>query len=382
MDVAFTSKLPKVSTSIFSVMSSLANEHQAINLSQGFPNFDCHEELKKLVAKYIKDGYNQYAPMPGVPILRERIAQKIEGEYGAKVDPNTEITITAGATQAIFTAISTFIKQDDEVILIEPAYDSYRPVVQLCGGRAISYELSAPNYQIDWDHFRKLLNRHTKMIVINTPQNPSATTLSEADMKQLERLTANTDTLILSDEVYGHLIFDDEQHQSVLRFPNLFQRSLITYSFGKTFHATGWKTGYCVAPSYLMKEFRKVHQFNVFSVNAPVQYAIAEFLQEPSHYQNLPQFFQAKRDFFKEAMKDSRFKLLPSKGTYFQLADFSAISDESDVEFAKRLTTEYGVAAIPVSVFFTSKKDEKVIRFCFAKTEEMLAEAGKLLCRI
>ncbi len=382
MDVAFTSKLPKVGTSIFSVMSALANEHQAINLSQGFPNFDSDDTLKKLVAKYIKEGYNQYAPMPGVPILRERLAKKMESQYGAAVDPDSEITITAGATQAIFTAIIAFIKPDDEVILIEPAYDSYRPAVQMCGGRAIAYELSAPDYQIDWEHFKKLINRHTRMIIINTPQNPSASTFSEADLRELERLTANTDILILSDEVYEHIVFDGEEHQSVLRFPNLWQRTLITYSFGKTYHATGWKLGYCAAPAYLMKEFRKVHQFNVFSVNSPIQYAIAEYMKEPEHYLGLPRFFQAKRDFFLDVMKASRFKLLPSKGTYFQLADYSAISDEPDMEFAKRLTTEFGVAAIPVSAFYSSKKDEKIVRFCFAKTEEMLSEAGKLLCRI
>ena len=382
MDVAFNSKLPQVGTTIFSVMSALANEHHAINLSQGFPNFDCHADLKKLVAKYMKAGYNQYAPMPGVPILRERLAQKMEDQYGAQVDPDKEITITAGATQAIFTAIMAFIKQDDEVILIEPAYDSYRPVVKLCGGRSISYELSAPDYQIDWEHFKKLLNRHTRMIIINTPQNPSASILSEDDLKQLQRLTANTDILILSDEVYEHLIFDNEVHQSILRYPELWKRSMAVYSFGKTYHVTGWKMGYIAAPAYLMKEFRKVHQFAVFSINTPIQYAIADILKEPEHYLGLPSFFQAKRDHFVKAMEGSRFKLLPSKGTYFQLADYSAISDESDLQFAKRLTTEFGVASIPISVFYSSKKDEKILRFCFAKTEEMLTEAGKLLRRV
>ncbi|MCR9287821.1 MAG: methionine aminotransferase [Bacteroidetes bacterium] len=378
----FNSKLPNVSTTIFTVMSQLANEHGAINLSQGFPNFDTSENLKKLVNHYITSGKNQYAPMPGVLALREQLSSKIETLYGLQVDPNSEITITAGATQALYTAISAFVKPDDEVVLIEPAYDSYRPSIKVNGGIPKAYELSGPDYKIDWNQLRKLVSVRTRMIIINTPHNPIGKILSEEDMKSLDRLTEGTDILVLSDEVYEHLVYDGLQHQSVLRFPNLWKRSMAVFSFGKTLHATGWKLGYIVAPDYIMAEFRKVHQFNVFSVNTPMQYAIADFLVDPNEYLSLPSFFQKKRDFFLEAMKGSSLKPISSEGTYFQLFDYSAISSEKDTEFTKRMTTEFGVAAIPVSVFFSNNNDNQVVRLCFAKTEDTLSKAGELLQKI
>lgn len=376
------SKLPNVGTTIFTVMSTLANEHNAINLSQGFPNFECSKKLQNLVTKYISEGKNQYAPMGGLPILREKIAQKIAKTYGTSVDPNSEITITLGATEALYSAISAFIHTGDEVILIEPAYDSYRPSIEVNGGIPIAYELSAPDFKIDWQEFKKLITPKTKMIIINTPQNPIGKTFKKSDLEALETITNGTDILILSDEVYEHLTFDGLEHESVLKYPNLRKKSLATYSFGKTFHVTGWRVGYIVAPPELTKEFRKVHQFNTFSIHTPTQHAIAEFLDFDEEYLNLPQFFQKKRDFFLNAMRGSRLQPITCEGTYFQLFDYSKISAEPDTEFAKRMTTEFGVAAIPTSVFNSSGKDEKIIRLCFAKTEKMLEEAGKLLQKI
>jgi len=376
------SKLPSVGTNIFSIMSALANQHGAINLSQGFPDFDCPEELQNRVNFHLRNGKNQYVPMAGVPLLRERLAKKMENSYGQRIDPDTEITITAGATQALFTAITAFVRKGEEVILIEPAYDSYRPAIELAGGIPVIYELEGPDYQIDWKRFGKLISPKTKMIIINTPHNPIGKVRSEEDMNALEELTQGTDILVLSDEVYEHLIFDGKKHQSVLRFPNLYRRSLLVYSFGKTFHSTGWKMGYCVGPELLMREFRKIHQFNVFSCNSFVQYGIADFLEDPTTYQQLPEFYQQKRDYFQNQLLGSVLKPLSSEGSYFQLYDYSMVSDLSDTEFAKYLTTEIGVAAIPVSVFYSSGRDEKVVRFCFAKKEKTLAAAGKLLKEI
>lgn len=378
----FTSKLPNVGTTIFTVMSKLANEHGAINLSQGFPNFDTSENLKKLVNYYISVGKNQYAPMAGIPALRNQLASKIESLYGLQVNPESEITITAGATQALYTAISAFIRPDDEVVLIEPAYDCYQPAIKVNGGVTKAYELNAPDYKIDWTQLRKLVNVRTKMIIINTPHNPIGKVFSAEDMAELERLTNGTDILILSDEVYEHLVYDGLEHQSVMRYPNLWKRSMAVFSFGKTLHATGWKLGYIVAPDYIMNEFRKVHQFNVFCVNAPIQYAIADFLIDPNEYLSLADFFQKKRDFFLDTMKGSSLKPVSSEGTYFQLFDYSAISTEKDTEFAKRMTTEFGVAAIPVSVFYSKGVDNQMIRLCFAKTDETLEKAGELLRKI
>lgn len=375
------SKLPNVGTTIFTIMSALANEHNAINLSQGFPNFECSARLQRLIFDYMQKGYNQYAPMAGVPILRERLASKIEFLYNAKIHPD-DITITAGGTQALFTAITAFVKANDEVIIIEPAYDSYRPAIELCGGIPIVYELQSPDYQINWSEFTKLISPKTRMIMLNTPHNPTGTVWTKDDVLALQHLVKDTEIIILSDEVYEHLIFDNIEHQSILRFPELWERSMMVYSFGKTFHATGWKMGYVVAPPVLMSEFRKVHQFNVFSVNTPIQYAIAEFLEEPIEYLSLPDFYQEKRDFFLNATQQSPFIPLKCKGTYFQLFDYSKISDENDFDFAKRLIKEFGVATIPVSVFYSSKRDDKIIRLCFAKTEDTLTKAGELLSKV
>lgn len=376
------SKLPSVGNSIFSVMSALANQHGAINLSQGFPNFDCDEHLKSLVDKYMRQGMNQYAPMPGVPALRQVLAEKIKSLYGAEIDPGSEITITAGATQALFTAISALVRPDDEVILIEPAYDSYRPAVEVNGGIPVTYQMEAPDFQVDWKMLERLISWKTRMIVVNTPHNPTGKIFKEEDWKNLQHIAENRDIMVLCDEAYEHIVFDGEQHRSLLRYPTIYERGMSVFSFGKTLHATGWKLGCIVAPAQLTKEFRKVHQFNVFSVNTPVQYAVAEYFQKAEHYLGLNLFFEKKRDKLLEVMAGSRFSPLRSEGTYFQLFDYSKISDERDTDFAKRMTTEHGVAAIPVSVFNSSKRNEHVIRLCFAKTDETLEQAGELLRKI
>jgi len=376
------SKLPNVGTTIFSVMSALANKHQAINLSQGFPNFKSDQKLMDLVTNAMHSGFNQYAPMPGNLTLCEAIAKKFDILYGTSYHPETEITVTAGATQAIFTIISAFIKQEDEVIIFRPAYDCYEPAVKLQGGKTISIQLDAPRYQVDWNEVKEKINSKTKMIIINTPQNPSGSIFSEKDMLKLQELTKNTNIIVLSDEVYEHIIFDDEKHQSACMFTDLKARSFITASFGKTFHNTGWKMGYCCAPKELMVEFRKVHQFNVFSVNHPMQKGLADYLLEPNHYLTLSNFYQEKRDLFLSLIKNTRFKYLPTKGTYFQVLDFSEITQENDVDFAKRLTIEYGLASIPLSVFNDNNKDDKVLRFCFAKTDDTLKSAAEILNKI
>ncbi len=376
------SKLPNVGTTIFTIMSALANEHGALNLSQGFPNYDCSDRLKMLVENYMRLGYNQYAPMPGVPSLRERIAEKVQHLYGANVNADTEITITAGATQALYCAITAVVRPKDEVILIEPAYDCYRPAVELNGGIPVIYEMSAPDYAIDWQRFKKLVTRKTRLIIINTPHNPTGKIFKHEDWLELQRLVSGSDILLLCDEAYEHLVFDGQAHQSLLRYPALWERTMVVFSFGKTLHTTGWKLGCCIAPPDLTKEFRKIHQFNVFAVNTPMQYAVADFFENRQEYLSLPAFFQKKRDFFLAALEGSRLVPVSSEGTYFQLFDYSAISDEPDTEFTKRLIVEHGVAAIPVSVFYSSQKDEKVIRLCFAKTEETLEKAGALLRKI
>jgi methionine aminotransferase len=376
------SKLPNIGTTIFSVMSALANKHNAINLSQGFPDFNSDQKLKDLVTKAMASGYNQYAPMPGNMELREAIAGKMDLLYNATYHPETEITITAGATQAIYTIISTFIRQNDEVIIFRPAYDCYEPAVEVNGGKTIAIQLEAPHYKIDWNKVNKHFSAKTKLIIINTPQNPSGSVFLEDDMLALQNLTKNTNCIVLSDEVYEHIIFDGLQHQSICKFPDLKSRSFITASFGKTFHNTGWKVGYCCAPKVLMDEFRKVHQFNVFSVNNPMQKAFADYLKAPDHYLELSQFYQEKRDLFLNLIAPSRFKSIPAKGTYFQVLDFSEISQENDVNFAKQLTIENGLAAIPLSVFNDKNKDDKVLRFCFAKTEETLKQAAQILNHI
>ncbi|MFO8067702.1 MAG: methionine aminotransferase [Bacteroidales bacterium] len=377
-----TSKLPKTGTSIFAVMSKMANEHNAINLSQGFPDFPVSEELIELVNKNMRAGHNQYAPMPGLISLREAIAEKTEFLYSAQYNPETEITITAGATQALFSAIIALVKEDDEVIVFEPAYDSYIPAIKLAGGIPITVKLSTPDYKIDWEIVKKLISPRTKMIIINTPHNPTASILNAEDMKNLERLTKNSGILILSDEVYEHIIFDGYEHQSVCRYPGLAERSLITCSFGKTFHATGWKTGYCLAPENIMKEFRKTHQFTVFCSNTPVQHAIAEFLKNKDNYLNLGKFYQEKRDIFLSNISNSRFKPITASGTYFQLLDYSNISEEDEMVFAEKLIKEHKIASVPVSSFYTSPNNNKTLRFCFAKSTETIEKAADILCKI
>ncbi|AMR34619.1 aminotransferase [Mucilaginibacter sp. PAMC 26640] len=382
MMIPVISKLPQTGTTIFTTMSALANDVGAINLSQGFPDYDTAPELVELVHKAMIEGHNQYAPMAGLPALREQVAIKTERLYGAVYNPDTEITITAGGTQAVFTAISAVIHPNDEVIIFEPAYDCYAPAIKLMGGVVKSLELEPPDYRIAWDMVKRLINGKTKMIILNSPHNPTGTILRKEDIDELSYLVKNQDILILSDEVYEHLIYDGETHHSMARYPELQQRSFIVASFGKTFHATGWKMGYCLAPAYLMTEFRKIHQFVVFSVNSPVQYAIAEFLKDENTYLSLPGFFQQKRDYFREGLKNTRFKLLPCAGSYFQSVTYDTITDEKDSDFAIRLTKEFGVAAIPVSAFYRKGTDNHVLRFCFAKRQETIDKAVDRLLKV
>lgn len=377
-----SSKLPQVGTTIFSIMSALAREHNAINLSQGFPNFSSPQRLTDLVCYYLQKGYNQYAPMPGLPELREQIARKAERMYSINVDPDHEITVTAGATQAIYCSIAAFVRPGDEVVLLEPAYDCYRPAVEVNGGIPVIYELQPPGYKIDWNQMQSLITPATRMIIINTPHNPTGTTLKPADLLALQQLCAGTDILVLSDEVYEHLIYDEQEHQSVLRYPDLRQRSLATFSFGKTFHNTGWKIGYCIAPPALTKEFRKVHQYNTFAVHRPTQHALADYLQDASTYLSLPAFYQEKRDLLLSLLEGTAFRALPCEGTYFCNFDYSRISDMPDADFTRYLIEEHGLAAIPVSAFYASGKDERVIRLCFAKTEDTLRAAGEALSKL
>ncbi len=372
-------KLPNIPQSIFSIMSKMAAEHNAINLSQGFPNFESDSALHKLVCKAMKDGFNQYSPMAGDFDLRMQISKKIENLHNHFYNPETEITITAGATQAIFTAIAATINKGDEVIIFTPAYDCYAPSVKLFGGKIIPIQLKPPFYQMDWRQVEDRITVKTKMIVLNSPHNPSGMLASEEDMLQLQNIAEKNDLLILSDEVYEHIIFDGNVHQSASKFKALSARSFVTASFGKTFHNTGWKMGYCVAPKGLMKEFQKVHQHVVFCVNHPIQKALASYLQNVDTYLKLPNFYQQKRDFFLNLMKDSNFKLIPSKGTYYQMLDFSEISEENDILFTERLTKEFKIATIPTSVFNEGRKDFKQIRVCFAKTDKTLAEAANIL---
>jgi len=373
------SKLPNASTSIFAIMSKMASDYKALNLSQGFPNFESDPVLIKMVNQAMKDGHNQYAPMPGDMQLREVISQKTQSLHQKIYDPATEITVTAGATQAIFTAIAAVIEKGDEVLIFTPAYDCYDPSIELFGGKTIPVQLKAPDYKVDWNEVEDKITSKTKMIIINSPHNPSGMIFSEKDMLTLQEIVEKHNLLVLSDEVYEHIIFDDTTHFSAARFPGLASRSFITASFGKTFHNTGWKMGYCLAPEYLMTEFKKVHQYNVFSVNNPIQKALAEYLKTPDNYLGLSSFYQQKRDYFLELIKDSRFKIIPSKGTYFQMLDFSEISQESDIAFSERLTKENKIATIPTSVFNANGEDFKQIRVCFAKTDKTLREAAEIL---
>jgi methionine transaminase len=376
------SKLPDVGVTIFTIMSKLANDHQAINLSQGFPDFDVHPDLLALVDNYMRSGHNQYAPMQGVESLRRRIAEKVQALYNASYDPESEITVTSGGTEALFAAISAVVQPGDEVIVLEPAFDSYVPVIQLNGGIPVYVAYTFPDYRIDWDDVRNALSPKTRLIILNSPHNPTGAVFMESDISALKDILLDTDVLILSDEVYEHIIFDGLRHESVSRYPELAERSFVVSSFGKTYHTTGWKIGYCLAPAPLSKEFQRVHQFLTFASNTPIQYAYAEFMKNKDIYLNLSAFYQQKRDTFLSLIENSRFKALPCHGTYFQMLDYSSISHVSDVEFSKQLTTEHGVASIPPSVFYHRQVDHKVLRFCFAKKDETLEKAAKRLCKI
>jgi len=373
------SKLPNATTSIFAIMSKMAADHNALNLSQGFPNFKSDPLLIDLVAQAMKEGHNQYAPMPGDIGLREEISQKTKKLHYKSYHPDTEITVTAGATQAIFTAIAAIIDKGDEVIIFTPAYDCYDPSIELFGGITIPIQLKAPDYTVDWDEVTNNITHKTKLIIINTPHNPSGMIFSKNDMLQLQSIAEKNNLLVLSDEVYEHIIFDGNTHFSAARFPELASRTFITASFGKTFHNTGWKMGYCLAQEPLMNEFKKVHQFNVFSVNNPIQKALTKYLKTPEHYVSLSTCYQQKRDFFLDLIRDSRFKFIPSQGTYFQMLDFSEITSESDITFSERLTKENKIASIPTSVFNAKNEDFKQIRVCFAKTKDTLEKAAVIL---
>ncbi len=377
-----SSKLPGTKTSIFSVMSKMAQEYDAINLSQGFPNFETDELLKDLVTRAMKKGYNQYPPDTGVQELREQISYKIKSLYGKSYDPNTEVTVTSGATEALYTAITAFVKKGDEVIVLKPAYDTYEPTIKLSGGIPVQIQLQGEDYKVDWDQVKSAITSRTRMLIINTPHNPTGTILNRDDMLELQNILEDTNIILLSDEVYEHLIFDGNEHQSASKFPALSERAVICASFGKTFHNTGWKTGYCVAPNYLMTEIRKIHEATVFSVNHPMQRAYADYLKNPDTYLKLSNFYQTKRDLFLNLIKDSRFSFTPSRGTYYQLLNFSEITKEKDVLFAEKLVKKNGLASIPVSVFNINEKDNSQLRFCFAKTDETLEKAAEILCKL
>ncbi len=384
---SFPSRLPNVGTTVFTVMSALAAEHQAINLGQGFPDFPCDRKLIASVNDAMLADQNQYPPMIGIAELRKGISQKIKNLYGHHYDPEAEITITAGGTQGILTTILACVSPGDEVVIIEPAYDSYRPSIELAGGKTIAVSLQVKrnadghvsSYEIPWDDLASALNSKTRLLIINSPHNPTGMVWQTADLERLAQLVKNTSALIVSDEVYEHMVYDGAAHHSVASHPELAARSFLISSFGKTYHVTGWKVGYVAAPPALTKEFRKVHQFNVFTVNTPVQYGLASYLADASHYLNLPAFYQAKRDFFRAGLEKTQFKLLPTPGTYFQCADYSALNipqaSLNEAEFCKWLTTQVGVAAIPVSAFYDRPTESGVIRFCFAKQEQTLAAA-------
>jgi methionine transaminase len=376
------SKLPEVGTTIFTVMSSLAAELGAVNLGQGFPDYAMSEELIALVNEAMNNGFNQYVHMNGLHSLREVLAEKILSLYGAFIDYDSQITITPGGTYAIYTALTTVLRPGDEVIVFEPAYDSYIPNIEINGAIPVRIDLRFPGYQIDWEEVRRRISPRTRMIILNSPHNPTGSVLRLEDMDQLSAIVQDTDILILSDEVYEHLIFDNIPHQSILRYPDLMERSFACFSFGKVYHCTGWKLGYCVTSPALMKEFRKVHQFNCFSCHTPSQVGLSKFLAHKESYLSLGAFMQGKRDYFCRLMEQTKFTPLPSHGSYFQLYKYDRISDESDKDLAIRITKEYGVATIPVSAFYRSGKDDKVIRFCFAKKEETLERAVERLIKI
>ncbi len=385
LNVSIDSKLPDVGTTIFTVMSALAQQHDAINLSQGFPDFDGPPALLERVQYYLTHGYNQYPPMAGVPALREAVAAKVAHMYGAQVDAQGEVTITAGATEALFCAIAAVVRSGDEVVVFDPAYDSYEPVVRLQGGTTVHVPLQGPDFHVDWARVEDAVNERTRLIIVNSPHNPTGAVWQAADMAALRALAERYNFFILADEVYEHIIFDGVAHESMCRYADLLARSFVVSSFGKTYHVTGWKVGYCVAPPQLTDEFRRIHQFVNFTVNTPVQYALADFLNQHSqHHQELPDFYQAKRDLFCELLAPSRFNLVPSAGTYFQLLNYSEISQEQDVPLARRWTSEHKVASIPISVFYADpgQLTTPVLRFCFAKDDDTLQRAAAILCQL
>lgn len=377
------SKQPHIGTTIFTVMSKLANDHGALNLSQGFPNFECSPKLIELVEKYLRKGMNQYAPLSGIQPLREIIAQKTSELYGISYHPDLEVTIVSGATEALYAAITAVVQTGDEVILLEPNYDSYEPAVRLNGGIPVYVTLTPENnYQIDWSVVKAKITEKTKLILLNTPHNPTGTVMSKDDLEQLAAIVKDTNIFIVSDEVYEHIIFDGHDHWSPIRHPELQKRTFVCGSFGKTFHVTGWKVGYCLAPQQLSEEFRKVHQWLTFSTVTPIQYALAEFLQEPDNYLSVSQFYQEKRDKFISCIQSSRFEWIPASGSFFQCVNYANITDENDFALAQRLTKEIGVASIPVSVFYHQKNDYKILRFCFAKDDQTLEMAGERLSKL
>lgn len=382
MNHRLMTKLPDTGISIFTHMSQLAVRHGAINLSQGFPDFDCSPRLVALVAQYMRQGYNQYAPMTGVAGLRERISAKVEATAGIYYHPETEITVTAGATQALFTAMATVIHPGDEVILFEPAYDAYAPSVRVFGGIPKPVALNAPDFAIDWEAVRHLMSPKTRLIIVNAPNNPTARVLSDTDYRRLVEIVRDNDCFVLSDEVYEHMVYDGVQHRSAMHYAGLRERAFVVASFGKLYHTTGWKVGYCLAPTALMAEFRKIHQFNVFSVNTPVQHALAEFLNDPEEYLELGAFFQEKRDFMLEALSGTRFRALPCQGTYFLLADYTAISALPERLFCEALTEQHGVAMIPVSSFYSEETNQQLVRICFAKQRQTLEQAADRLALV
>ncbi|WP_152562468.1 pyridoxal phosphate-dependent aminotransferase [Caballeronia grimmiae] len=381
-ELSFPSRLPNVGTTIFTVMSALAAQKGAVNLGQGFPDFDCDPRIVDAVASAMRDGHNQYPPMAGAAPLRQAIARKIEALYGRAYDADREITVTAGATQALLTAVLCCVHPGDEVVVIEPMYDSYVPAIELAGGKPVFVSLEAPDYALPFDKIAAAITPKTRLLMINTPHNPTGRVWREADMRKLEDIVRGTNVLIVSDEVYEHMVYDGAPHESVSRYPELAKRSFVVSSFGKTFHVTGWKLGYVAAPAALTAELRKVHQFNVFTVNTPMQIGLAHYLEDPKPYLELPAFYQKKRDFFRAGLANTRFSLLPCDGTYFQCVDYSAISDMSEADFAQWLTSEIGVAAIPVSAFYHEPHESGVVRFCFAKKEETLALALERLSKL
>ncbi len=379
---AVDSRLPRVGTTIFTVMSALAQQHGAVNLGQGFPDFDCDPALVDAVDAAMRGGLNQYPPMAGVPVLREAIAAKIESLYGHRYDPGSEITVTAGATQAIFTALLAVVHPGDEVILLDPCYDSYEPNVVLAGGTAVHVPLVPGSFEPDFDRIRAALTPRTRAIVVNTPHNPTATVWSAAQMRQLAELLRPTGVVVVADEVYEHMVFDGEVHQSVARIPELAARSVLVSSFGKTYHVTGWKVGYVAAPAALMAEFRKVHQFNVFTVNTPMQHGLAAFMADASHHLGLPAFYQRKRDLFRAGLAATRLRPLETRGSYFQCVDYSAVSDETEDAFCRRLVADIGVAAIPLAAFYAAGLEQRIVRFCFAKKDATLERALERLAAL